>query len=240
MWGMTLDDAAGYKPAPMADFSNTRDPSLHRLHAMTLRGPGATTDNLLVFHVRGIIVNGHHVNALLKYLDFTDPLEWRRGGNKGFENYWKVYAKTQSIARNANPLGLDDDPYTVEQVLCDTIALGPEKFLEGTVSKLVDEPITPTEKGIIDSSLSKAVMARGMEMQLGLDTWETDVVLEVMSGGEGPQAQTKENSLSKREAKSLMHELRGERKRILGMIRAWRRSGKVFRSRATGDENPCE
>ncbi|KAL2259817.1 hypothetical protein VTK26DRAFT_6372 [Humicola hyalothermophila] len=53
------------------------------------------TEGLVICHASLRAIQPHHVHALAKYLDFTDPREWARRGRRGFEAYWAVYARTE-------------------------------------------------------------------------------------------------------------------------------------------------
>ncbi|KAK3904180.1 hypothetical protein C8A05DRAFT_32067 [Staphylotrichum tortipilum] len=60
---------------------------------LALFGPTPTCDSIVVAHARPVPLAQPHVAALMKYLSFTDPVDWGRDGPKGFERYWGTYVK---------------------------------------------------------------------------------------------------------------------------------------------------
>ncbi|KAK4149729.1 hypothetical protein C8A00DRAFT_18629 [Chaetomidium leptoderma] len=82
---------------------------------LELYRPSFSCDSILVAHADMLPVNKHHLKALLKYLDFTEPLEWCRHGPKGFEAYWTMYAKITLKKPDA------PGPYAVEARIEETM-----------------------------------------------------------------------------------------------------------------------
>lgn len=83
--------------------------------------PGPFCDGVLIFHPTGTPVFHHHVNALLRYLEFTPPTRWSQHGPQGFQNYWQVYARNKETelkqAVTECPESMVPDPYSADALL---------------------------------------------------------------------------------------------------------------------------
>ncbi|KAK4098555.1 hypothetical protein N658DRAFT_431937 [Parathielavia hyrcaniae] len=81
---------------------------------LTLRLPGPACDSVVVAPAdRATPINPDHVRILLKYLNFTDPLDWSRRGPRGFEAYWNTHASvvmgtSPNALRGPGPYDADD------------------------------------------------------------------------------------------------------------------------------------
>jgi hypothetical protein len=76
---------------------------------LQLAGPAPSCDSLLVTHADHFPIAQQHMRALGKYLDFTDPRAWARHGPRGFEAYWRTYARIDMKEADApSPYEFDD------------------------------------------------------------------------------------------------------------------------------------
>jgi hypothetical protein len=65
----------------------------------------------------GRAIAPHHARALHKYLRYTRPREWARHGPRGFEAYWRTYARVLHAGAGADelgPAGAVPSPYELE------------------------------------------------------------------------------------------------------------------------------
>ncbi|KAH6649320.1 hypothetical protein F5144DRAFT_521596 [Chaetomium tenue] len=85
---------------------------------LDLHVPAPVCDSIAVLHADATMLSPHHVRALLKYLRHTNPREWQRRGPKGFETYWKLYARLEMKVGDNVP-----DVYAVRPGSNTTVAL---------------------------------------------------------------------------------------------------------------------
>jgi hypothetical protein len=90
--------------------------------------PSQMCDSLILVHGRFGPLVEDHLRALVKYLDFTEPRQWTRRGPRGFEAYWRTYAR---VDLGKDKGGSVQSPYELEDKLEEATRLAKKVVVGG-------------------------------------------------------------------------------------------------------------
>jgi hypothetical protein len=140
---------------------------------LQLAGPAPSCDSLLVTHADFFPISQQHIRALWKYLKFTDPRAWARHGSKGFETYWRTYAKIDMKQADAlSPYevegGIEDlaKRFALEPYSAEVMRIWRHMTLEGLEKEEGRrEELARRRKGLLD--MVAWYRAKGIEFPIG-------------------------------------------------------------------------
>lgn len=123
--------------------------------------PSQMCDSLILVHGRFGPLVEDHLRALVKYLDFTEPQQWTRRGPRGFEAYWRTYAKIDLPRERA---GLQS-PYELEDKVQEATrmthaVMGGEDLVERMMAHLTLEGLGPDEERRDEIAVRRAGMLK--------------------------------------------------------------------------------